>query len=243
MGKWGGILLLLWLAMPVCATPTLTVATDQWPPFRMLQPDGGFRGLDMDILQRLEKRSGIHFEVKRMPWGRALKQMQTGQVDLMIGLAYTAERASFIDYLQPAYYQCWPAFYGKLGSVARIQQYRDLQGVKVGYVLNSAYFEPFNSDNRLDKHGVPTEEQLLRMVARGHLPLMIGTDCQVDYALSQESVMRVSKAGYRPATPVTLYLGMSKRSPHQGLRDPLQIALQNLVASGEIAGLAQRYQP
>ncbi|BBR40254.1 ABC transporter substrate-binding protein [Aeromonas veronii] len=243
MGKLSWIALLLLFAMPVRATSTLTVATDLWPPFRILQPDGRFYGLDMDILQQLESRSGIRFKVKRMPWGRALKQMQTGRVDLMIGLAYTAERAQFIDYLQPPYYQCWPAFYGKPVNVARIHQYRDLQGVKVGYVLNSAYFEPFNSDSRLDKHGVPTEEQLLRMVQRGHLPLMIGTDCQVDYALSQGNANRVSKADYRPASPVTLYLGMSKHSPHQSLRQPLLVALQNLVASGEISVMAKRYQP
>ncbi len=243
MGKLCGIVLLLLFAMPVRATPTLTVATDLWPPFRILQADGRLQGLDMDILRRLQQASGIELQVRRMPWGRALKQMQTGQVDLMIGLAYTAERAQFIDYLQPAYYQCWPAFYGQPVNVARIHQYRDLQGVKVGYVLNSAYFEPFNSDSRLDKHGVPTEDQLLRMVQRGHLPLMIGTDCQVDYALSQGNASRIGKADYRPATPVTLYLGMSQHSPHQSLRQPLLVALQNLVASGEIRVMAKRYQP
>ena len=46
---------------------------------------------------------------------------------------------------------------------------------------------PFDGDTQLDKHGVPTEDQLQRMVERGHLPLMRGTDCQVDYALSQRT--------------------------------------------------------
>ena len=237
------VLLLLFAAGWVNAMPTLTVATDVWPPFRILQPDGQLQGIDIEILHRLEQESGIRLQVKRMPWGRALKQMQTGQVDLMIGLAHTPERAQFIDYLQPAYYQCWPAFYGKREQVARLDQYSHLLGVKVGFVLNSAYFEPFDSDIRLDKHGVATEDQLLRMVQRGHLPLMIGTDCQVDYALSQGNASRIGKADYRPATPVTLYLGMSKHSPHQSLRQPLLVALQNLVASGEISVMAKRYQP
>lgn len=242
MGKtsWGVLGLLF--ACLVHGAPTLTVATDVWPPFRIVQPDGRFGGLDMDILQQLQRRSGIRFEVKRVPWGRALKQMQTGQVDLMIGLAMTAERALFIDYLQPAYYQCRPAFYGK-AAVSTLRTYADLQGKKVGYVLNSAYFAPFDGDNRLDKHGVPTEDQLLRMVQRGHLPLMIGTDCQVDYALSQDNEAGLLKAAYQPPQPVVLYLGMSKHSPHQALQQPLALALQELVASGEIAALAKPYQP
>lgn len=243
MGKtsWGVLGLLF--ACLVHGAPTLTVATDVWPPFRIAQPDGRFGGLDMDILQQLQRRSGIRFEVKRVPWGRALKQMQTGQVDLMIGLAMTAERAAFIDYLQPAYYQCRPAFYGKAAAVSTLRTYADLQGKKVGYVLNSAYFAPFDADNRLDKHGVPTEDQLLRMVQRGHLPLMIGTDCQVDYALSQDNEAGLLKAAYQPPQPVVLYLGMSKHSPHQALQQPLALALQELVASGEIAALAKPYQP
>ncbi|XAG71144.1 transporter substrate-binding domain-containing protein [bacterium 19CA06SA08-2] len=243
MGKRGWGVFGLLLACQAQGAPTLTVATDVWPPFRVLQPDGQFRGLDMDILQRLQSRSGIQFEVKRVPWGRALKQMQTGQVDLMMGVAMTPDRAQFIDYLQPAYYQCSSAFYGKGAVVSSLNTYADLQGRKVGHVLNSAYFEPFDSDNRLDKHGVPTEDQLLRMVQRGHLSLMIGTDCQVDYALSQHNEAGLIKAAYLPPKPVMLYLGMSKRSPHHALRQPLALALQEMVASGEIGALAKPYQP
>ncbi|WP_265448659.1 transporter substrate-binding domain-containing protein, partial [Aeromonas salmonicida] len=70
MGKRGWGVFGLLLACQAQGAPTLTVATDVWPPFRVLQPDGQFRGLDMDILQRLQSRSGIQFEVKRVPWGR-----------------------------------------------------------------------------------------------------------------------------------------------------------------------------
>lgn len=243
MGKasWG-VLGLLFTCLAHGA-PTLTVVTDVWPPFRMLAQDEQFYGLDIDILRRLQARSGITLELKRVPWGRALKQMQTGQADLMIGLAHTPERAAFVDYLQPAYYQCRPAFYGKAAAVARLRTYQDLQGQEVGYVLNSAYFAPFDDDSQIDKHGVPTEDQLQRMVERGHLPLMIGTDCQVDYALSQRNEAGLMKASYRPPHPVLLYLGMSKHSPHRALGPPLAQALQEMVASGEIEALAQPYHP
>ncbi len=81
--------------------------------------------------------------------------MQTGQVDLMIGLAMTAERAAFIDYLQPAYYQCRPAFYGKAAAVSTLRTYADLQGKKVGYVLNSAYFAPLMGTTGSTSTGCP----------------------------------------------------------------------------------------
>ena len=249
MGKtsWGVLCLLFACMTPVTAmangAPTLTVVTDVWPPFRMLAQNDEFHGLDIDILRQLQARSGIALTLKRVPWGRALKQMQTGQADLMIGLAHTRERAAFIDYLQPAYYQCRPAFYGKAAAVATLKTYEDLRGREIGYVLNSAYFAPFDDDGQLDKHGVPTEDQLQRMVERGHLPLMIGTDCQVDYALSQRNDAGLIKADYRPPHPVVLYLGMSKHSPHHDLGPALAQALQTMVESGEIEALAKPYQP
>ncbi len=142
MGKtsWGALCLLF--ACWAQGAPTLTVATDVWPPFRMLAENDDFQGLDIDILRQLQARSGIVLTLKRVPWGRALKQMQTGQADLMIGLAHTEERAAFIDYLQPSYYQCRPAFYGKPAAVAGLRRYEDLRGREIGYVLNSAYFPP-----------------------------------------------------------------------------------------------------
>jgi len=243
MGKtsWGALCLLF--ACWAQGAPTLTVATDVWPPFRMLAENDDFQGLDIDILRQLQARSGIVLTLKRVPWGRALKQMQTGQADLMIGLAHTEERAAFIDYLQPSYYQCRPAFYGKPAAVAGLRRYEDLRGREIGYVLNSAYFPPFDGDAGLDKHGVPTEDQLQRMVERGHLPLMIGTDCQVDYALSQHNDAGLVKAPFQPPNPVVLYLGMSKHSPHHELGPKLAQALQAMVESGEIAALAKPYQP
>ncbi len=41
----------------------------------------------------------------------------------------------------------------------------------------------------------------------------------------------------------TWCMGMSKHSPHQARRKPLVLALQALVASGEIQALAKAYQP
>ncbi|MGL4356714.1 MAG: hypothetical protein ACRCTP_23225 [Aeromonas popoffii] len=40
-----------------------------------------------------------------------------------------------------------------------------------------------------------------------------------------------------------LFAWMSKHSPHQARRQPLVLALQALVASGEIQALVKAYQP
>nr|WP_227002218.1 transporter substrate-binding domain-containing protein [Aeromonas schubertii] len=118
---WG----LLWLVPSVWSAP-LVVAMDEWPPFRMMQ-EGQFRGLDVDILEAMAERAGVEVTIRRYPWGRALSFMQSGKVDLMMGLARTPERERYIDYLEPSYYQCRPAFYGPPEVAQRVHRYEDLR--------------------------------------------------------------------------------------------------------------------
>lgn len=104
---------LLWLccagAWAEPAAEPLRVVTDYWPPFRMEGRDGRIEGLDIDLLEELQRRTGVQFEVRRQPWARALEDMRRRQADLMTGLARTAEREQYIDYLQPAYHACTAA--------------------------------------------------------------------------------------------------------------------------------------
>ncbi|MCO6060056.1 transporter substrate-binding domain-containing protein [Pseudomonas sp. MOB-449] len=94
-----GLLLLPGLASAQEPAP-LRVMTDYWPPFRIADETGQLRGLDMDLLAELGRRTGLHFEVQRAPWSRGLAALERGSADLMTGLARTPDRERYIDYLE-----------------------------------------------------------------------------------------------------------------------------------------------
>jgi len=231
---------LLWLccagAWAEPAAEPLRVVTDYWPPFRMEGRDGRIEGLDIDLLEELQRRTGVQFEVRRQPWARALEDMRRGQADLMTGLARTAEREQYIDYLQPAYHACAPRLYGSPQRAASIRDYAQLTGLRIGYVLQSAYFEPFDSDPALTKIGVKNEEQLLQMQLRGRIEVLIGTDCQVDFQL------RDPQLAYQPPQQTLLFIGLSRASPRLAERERLSAALQALLREGWLERAAQRYR-
>jgi polar amino acid transport system substrate-binding protein len=52
------------------------VVTDSWPPFRMQGAGGQLEGPDIDLLDELQRRSGLRFEVRLQPWARALADMR-----------------------------------------------------------------------------------------------------------------------------------------------------------------------
>ncbi|MTI06066.1 transporter substrate-binding domain-containing protein [Roseibium denhamense] len=228
------------IAVPAAAEP-LKLATDEWPPFR-ISGESGLTGLDIDFMQAVAKRVSGDLEVVQMPWGRALTSMQNGSADVMSGLAYRDERAEFISYTDTPYYNCTTAFYARQGEGQGIKTYEDLQNVPVGYVLHSAYFDRFDNDTALYKVGVAQESTLLDMLVHGRIPLMIGTDCQVDYIIQREGLSaQIEEVPYNPGNSVDLFLGVSKRSPWAEDMDRFNEVVRELIAEGFVSQSAEMY--
>lgn len=228
------------LVLPVRAAE-MTLATDDWPPFR-ISDEKGLIGLDLDLIEEISKRTEADLRVVKMPWGRALTSMQSGAVDVMTGLAYRDERAKYIAYTDTPYFKCTTSFYTLAGREDEIQTYEDLAQHQIGFVLHSAYFDRFDNDTALDKVGVPQEQTLIDMLMRGRFAVMIGTDCQVDYFIERQGLSdKISKTPYNPGNSVDLYLGVSKKSGWAKRLDKLNMVMKELVDEGFVDKIAQEY--
>lgn len=93
----------------------------------------------------------------------------------------------------------------------------------------------------MNKVGVSNESQLLQMLARGRIDVLVGTDCQVDYALlTPELGGRIVKAAYRPEARTELYIGFSRQRLER--LPQLAAALETLLREGWVGQAARRYQ-
>ncbi|MDH4608229.1 transporter substrate-binding domain-containing protein [Pseudomonas sp. BN102] len=223
----------------------LRVMTDFWPPFRIAGPEGELRGLDLDLLNELGRRTGLRFEVQRVPWSRGLAALERGSADMMTGLARTPERDRYIDYLERPYFTCAPRFYSRPELAQGVTGYPQLSQYDIGFVRGSAYFEPFDSDTALHKVGVASEGQLLDMLRHKRLQLVIGTDCQVDYELLRDPHLagRIVKLAYRPPARTELFLGFSRQRPLQAQRRAIAEAMGQMIDEGWVLDAARRYRP
>lgn len=219
------------------------VVTDVWPPFRIEQATG-LAGIDVELLKALSTSLGLRLRLSRAPWARCLKMLETGAADAMIGLAKSADRENYINYVPTSYYACSPRFYTLADMGRHVASYGDLEGLRVGYVAQSSYFEQFDSDTTLNKYSVPTERQLLDLLLSRRVDVMVGTDCQVDYELAEAGLLsRVVVSPYRPDFQTRLYLGISKKSrfaPRIALFDS---AIRDLLANGTIKRIRASYLP
>lgn len=73
-----------------------------WEPISYFDSNGHAQGISIDILRRYTQENNIslkvHFEI---PWNRSIQMLEAGEIDVMAGAYYTAERAMTFIYSLP----------------------------------------------------------------------------------------------------------------------------------------------
>jgi polar amino acid transport system substrate-binding protein len=90
-----------------CALPGLAKAAcelrvgwDEWPPY-FTYGEGHFHGLEYDLLKSTADTAGCKLDLWQVPWARALRMLGSGELDLLYGAGYSAERAEFAKFSIP----------------------------------------------------------------------------------------------------------------------------------------------
>lgn len=82
----------------------LRVGITEVPPFVILEADGSWSGISIELWQRIAERNGYRYELLPMPFDRLLPALEDGQLDAVVGaLTMTAERETLIDFTHPFY--------------------------------------------------------------------------------------------------------------------------------------------
>jgi polar amino acid transport system substrate-binding protein len=245
----GGLFLaaaaLLLLSSQAAEPRAIIAVTEAWPPFRINEEKTrwGFSGIDVDILEAMEQELGVRVKLERHPFARCLEMLKSGQADLFTGLARSDERAAYVTYVPSPYFTVGPVFYTKKGKGALIKEYGDLYGRSVGYSLNSVYFEPFNSDAKLEKIGISTELQLIQMLVLGRIDVTIGTNPNLAYdILANGYADKLEQTAYVPEQKTPIYFGISSKSPVVALSDRMDAFIKKLISSGRMDKIAAKYR-
>ena len=100
-----------------------------WPPFEALQ-QGQPVGLGPDYLSLLARQLGVEVQFRRYPdWNSVLDATCRGEIDVVMNVAFSAERARCMDYTR-AYVEAPLAMVGRPGDL-RASETPDLDGLRV----------------------------------------------------------------------------------------------------------------
>jgi len=232
-------------AIPAIAHPRIVMVTEAWPPFRIEDESAPqkFSGIDIDIMRLVAAELGIEVEIQRHPWGRSLEMLKNGQVDMITGVAFSKERTEFLAYVSTPYASVQPVFYIRKGSAASVKSYNDLYGKSIGQSTSSIYFQPYDTDVKLNKVNLSTEEQIIRMLALGRIDLAIGTDPNLAWDIARLGLRdAVEHTSYVPPVKTDLYIAFSKKSSAIELLSAIDAVITKMKAAGTIDAIIAKYR-
>jgi polar amino acid transport system substrate-binding protein len=204
------------------------------PPHSFYDAAGAWVGFDNDIAAAVAKRLGVKLELVKVDELTRISYLQNGKIDLAIAsISKTKKRGEQVDFSE-TYFFSTQTFVVRKGQVA---SYKDLVGKRVGASRGSSSIGNWKA--WLTKNGFPGEPDIeqfgdkhaaLEAVKQGAIAGWT-EDYEVlaSYARNEPTLEVLNVPG---GTGVKLD-GIAMRKNDSTLRNAVNLALQDIAASGE----------
>jgi len=103
--------LMLACLMPALAQRVVKVGAFNYYPGIFQDSDGKVKGFFVDALNEIAKKENIEFVYVYGSWNDGLKRMEHGEIDMFKSVAYSEERASYMDYASRPLMTVWGEVY------------------------------------------------------------------------------------------------------------------------------------
>ena len=135
--------LLLMTALPSLAgaAQVVRVGYEQNHPMASTADNGKAQGIMIDILEEIARQEGWTLQYAPCVWSKCLENLGNAEIDLLVGIAYTPERAQKYSYNQHTVISNWGLLYSRQGQ--KIESYADLNGKRIAVVKNDVYCNTF----------------------------------------------------------------------------------------------------
>lgn len=229
-----------------------SVRWDDDPPFSMTMPNGDVSGIDVDLGRAVLERMGCSITLRKLPWARALRELELGRLDILPGAFRRPERAQYahfsgtvlpasrnILFMNEKAHAKWP--------VSRLIDLRDTEfrlGAQIRVYYGPDYQELMNDPAFAARVTfLANRENLWRMLERGRIDGVIANEHTGAYEISQLGLGSQIKATTVVVSDEPAEVAFSKASNTKAFARRYAQVLQQLVADGSYQHIVQRYVP
>ena len=241
------LLALLPALAPACYK---TLRWDDDPPFSMLLPNGEIGGINVDINRLTLQRLGCQVTLVKLPWARALKELEQGRLDVLPGAFRWPEREVYAYFsgiiLQPSR----NILFMRKGDPARdgLHGLLDLLGTsfRLGAQVGVSYGESYqqllaNDDFASRVFFNPSRGNLWHMIDKGRLDGIIADENSGLYELEQLGLNERIGPTAVVVSSDAAEVAFSKRTTTPAFVERYARAMRELVEGGEYQAILQRY--
>jgi polar amino acid transport system substrate-binding protein len=232
---------LAWLGLrPVRAQDApLRVVGSADPPYRVFRPAAAAGGMYYELLNEAARRLGWALRYQQVPPGRALRMMEVGEADLMMGPLRTPEREAFLSYTRIQLPAEDKAFY-TLPEAAPVRDLKDLRGRRLVVQRGKRYGAALYELAELQLTEVSDYRSALEMVARGRVDVAVLPERQGDLLLREAALGLVKQPWRLPGEAP--YVVLARRSAWLARQAELEQAFQAMRDDGSWQAIVARYR-
>ena len=155
-----------------------------YPPYEYFDKDGLPTGYNIELTQAIARVMGMEINIQLGPWGAMRQALETGDVDILMGMAHTRERESEVDFSIP-HAKVHQSIWVRNGN-EEIRRVKDLVGKEV-IVMKDSVMHDFMLENEIpaDLFMVQTLADALNLLASGHHDCALVAKLPGEYLLSE----------------------------------------------------------
>jgi polar amino acid transport system substrate-binding protein len=204
-----------WLAMSIAmllvaaASATETAKSVQFVTDP--EKEGGFL---VEVTKAAFQRMGYSVGVQFMPWVRALRSVESGNAEALLGAYYTPERAEKMQYTESIGTSEIVFFKLKNASIT-FSRLEDLKPYSIGTIIGASYTPEFDAANWLAKEPVSNYLQNINKLLAGRVALIVEKRLVIQTALATfpPDVAASVEALDPPLKTAIFYNAFSKKMP------------------------------
>lgn len=233
------------LSIALFAAPaTLSIGWTEYPPFQI----SATSGLDIELAQAAFTQAGYSLSFQHLPWARQLKDLESGDLNVVLSASKNAERARYADW-SAAYRQERNDLLTLVTTKTTVTSLKQLVGqkVKIGVQRGSYYgseFEALSKDpafiELLDY--VPDPTTSLNKLEAGHVDYFMDDIVAALYDIKSNNLPTQVKVALRVnGDDVYFMIGKKTLASDPALMDKLNKAIALLSSNGTFSAIFAKY--
>jgi len=121
------------------ADTRIRVGVYQNRPLLFKDTDGNVKGIFSDLLEHVAAKEGWTIEYMSESWAECLKDLKTGELDILPAIAYSEQRNQIFDFTYENIISNWGQIY--TGQLSNIDSILDFKGKKIAVLQNDIYYK------------------------------------------------------------------------------------------------------
>ena len=224
--------------------PALVLCVDHYPPLQVIEGER-VTGENVEVVKRLANRLEIELTfTPDTPFVRCIEYLKSGEIDLMVGLLWSAKRDEYAHLF--LYDDLTIKTFFRHRHSKEINRFEDLEGLNIAVLRGVKQFAKFDNAplgffNKIEVNTLPAA---FGMLNKRRVDAVAVTDYYGLQVLdsNEEYKKNIVQAAYREQSGTQVYIALSRKSRFVNYLDQFQQHTKEMFDGGEFIQIIIDFQ-